>query len=397
MVPAHKQRVRASAAKLRTAQAAHVVALAAGAVQTRATAALNIATDALGVTQHHDSLPGTMQTAESVLCPSNIAVVDGLDSCNRTTDLNRQVLEDYTRRLVEADLATDQLTADSVAALRGLPGGSLSFQRVGVNAAAEHVAASVVVFNPSTHARAELVRVEFNQIGEPFKYVVPSVRTNADGGENVAVPAQVEVEDRHTSQLTVSARRLPSLTNVVFFYVTVPPLGTAAFTVEYNRDPAQRRANSTTTVVPEVLVGAAVVAQEGLGWRDDPQCHRATFSREGGLLSGMSIRHDGAGCQSTNASGVAHARVRQTYFQYIDGSGGRWKSNTTPLILRMLSGTGPALAPHPSCRTRAGLSEHRNIGGISMQQPAACSPIFMPVLTHALVMTSSHSKARTAS
>ena len=147
--PAHKQRVRASAAKLRTATAAHTLALTSGAVTSRATAALNVATDALGVTQHHDSLPGTMQAAESFDCPNDISVVDGFDNCSTTTDPNRQVLEDYTKRLEEADVATDKLTADSVCAKAPhRPSGSLSLSPPSQSAAVDNVAASVVIFNP---------------------------------------------------------------------------------------------------------------------------------------------------------------------------------------------------------------------------------------------------------
>ena len=369
--PSHKQRVRASAARLRTAAAVHTLALAAGKggegtpSAAAAFSALAVAQDALGVTQHHDSLPGTMQAAESLLCPSVMAVVDGFDQCTTTTDPNRQVLEDYTRRLQEADNATAMLTTASVAALQGLPGGSLSFE---FNASAPTggtggaVASSVVVFNPASHSRRELVRAEFRQIGKPYDYVIPTVyqlvppalgsqpagasargraSANVDAkgtAKKVAVAAQVEVEDRHTSQFTVSAHSLPTLTNAVFFYATIPPFGSARFSVEFEQGGER---NSTTTIAPEIVVGAAAVAKVGLGYPDDPQCQRAEFSAGDGLLAGVSVRHDGAGCHAdggpSKASGsYSHSRstsapvdnrtttaaVRQTFWQYVDGSGG---------------------------------------------------------------------------
>ena len=93
--------------------------------------------------------------------PNNIALVDGLDACNTTTDPNRQVLEDYTRRLDEADAASAALTTASVEALATMPTGSLSLEFV-----VRHFvqsAAPIVVFNPSMHTRTELVRVQFAQ------------------------------------------------------------------------------------------------------------------------------------------------------------------------------------------------------------------------------------------
>lgn len=66
--PTHKQRVRGAAARLRTAQSAHARALALGALNRTRAAEFEVAWDALGVAQHHDSMPGTMQTAESLAC-----------------------------------------------------------------------------------------------------------------------------------------------------------------------------------------------------------------------------------------------------------------------------------------------------------------------------------------
>jgi hypothetical protein len=89
--------------------------------------------------------------------------------------------------------------------------------------------------------------------------------------------------------------------------------------------------NSTTTVVPEIIVGSAAVAALGLGYDDDPQCHHATFSPTSGLLTAVSVRSDGLGCRGGGGGGgsgggastnTTHAVIRQNFWQYIDGSGG---------------------------------------------------------------------------
>jgi hypothetical protein len=263
------------------------------------------------------------------------------------------VLEDYTKRLEEADRTTAQLTAASLEALEGLPIGSLSFdfkvattttptttnptstggtaheqdqEQVGEQEQEQEkrggsvLASSVVIFNPSMHTRTEVVRVEFAQIGAPFAYVIPSVyriqgepdhkndhpkghekpmgkggnsdqngrpsasarasSTTATGqavlGKGGAVAAQVEANDRYTSQLTASHHALPNLTNAVFFFATIPPLGTAKFTIEYDATGK----NSTTTVAPLLTVGVKEVAKRGLGYHTDPQCPVRVFRQK---------------------------------------------------------------------------------------------------------------------
>ena len=108
-------------ARLHTAQTAHAVALATGALPAAVTngSEFGVAWDALGIAQHHDSLPGTMASAQSFdtpnaqsfeSCPVEMPLVDGLDRCKRTADPSKLVLEDYTARLDEADAATRKLT-----------------------------------------------------------------------------------------------------------------------------------------------------------------------------------------------------------------------------------------------------------------------------------------------
>jgi hypothetical protein len=59
------------------------------------------------------------------------------------------------------------------------------------------------------------------------RYVVPTVYRVDAGGVKTAVPAQVEMEDTHVSQYTETPHTIPALTNAVYFYAVVPPLGTA--------------------------------------------------------------------------------------------------------------------------------------------------------------------------
>jgi hypothetical protein len=87
-------------------------------------------------------------------------------------------------------------------------------------------------------------------------------------GTKASVAAQVEVNDRYTSQLTGSHHALPNLTNALFFMATIKPLSTSSYTVEYD----EAGGNSTTTVAPELVVGPEEVAKAGLGYRHDPQC-----------------------------------------------------------------------------------------------------------------------------
>lgn len=263
--------------------------------------------------------------------PNNIALVDGLDACNTTTDPNRQVLEDYTRRLDEADAASAALTTASVEALATMPTGSLSLEFV-----VRHFvqsAAPIVVFNPSMHTRTELVRVQFAQppVGslaapDAAAVLIPSVyRLESDATAKTAVTAQVEVNDQHTSQLTSSHHALPVLATALYFRATVSALGTARFIIEF--DPAG--SNSTTTHAPEVVVGVAAVAHEGLGFPGDPDCYRASFDARDGLLSSMSMRHDRLGCRAgseltATSSNTTMVAVRQTFWQYVDANGGAY-------------------------------------------------------------------------
>jgi hypothetical protein len=59
------------------------------------------------------------------------------------------------------------------------------------------------------------------------RYIVPTVYRVDAGGVKTAVPAQVEMEDTHVSQYTETLHTIPALTNAVYFYAVVPPLGTA--------------------------------------------------------------------------------------------------------------------------------------------------------------------------
>ena len=368
--PAHKARVRASAAALRTAQVSHALALASGALHKSAVDQFDVAWDALGVAQHHDSLPGTMQTAESVECPDYMPIIDGLDHCNRTTDPSRQVLEDYTLRLNEADEATKAITITSVEAAECLPPGSLSFDppprrasRAASAAAAATAeateAASVVVYNPTSHARTERVRVQFDQpqrtaaaaaasSAHASAFYIPSVYLETGGGsgsepnQGEPVAAQMEINDGLAPPYCMclmaagcapcpNPAALP-LKSALFFLAVVPPLSSSTYSLRFDRSTGGALVNSTSTAVPTVTVGAEAVAQLGLGFAHDPFCQRVHFSAADGLMSEISVQSDGLGCgaggggrgDENSGNRTTRARVRQTYHHYVDAVGGAY-------------------------------------------------------------------------
>ena len=340
--PAHKQRVRSSAARLRTAQAAHAIALASGALSTSMADEFWVAWDALGVAQHHDSLPGTMQTAESVSCPDNIAIIDGFDACTQTTDPSRQVLEDYSARLDEAGFATSAILLASLEAIDSLPSGSLSFApnplptNTTLAAAATDTSppdpaderrtvihsTTVLIFNPSAHTRVERVRVEFSQpkATPSSSFFIPTVysmpRRELGQTKRSEVTAQMEVNDQRTTQLTNSHHPpVHWLNSALYFLATVPPLASVAYSLEFEMDAASKQLiNSSTTAVPMLAVGAAAVARIGLGYKDDPSCLHVSFNSADGLMQGLEV-----GCANPTK-----ASARQTYLQYVDAVGGAY-------------------------------------------------------------------------
>ena len=345
--PAHKQRVRSSAARLRTAQAAHAIALASGALNASMADEFWVAWDALGLAQHHDSLPGTMQTAESVSCPDNVAIVDGIDACTRTTDPSRLVLEDYSARLDEADAASSAILLASLEAIDSLPSGSLSFAptplptnttlAADLTAAAATATSSpdpadegrsvvhpttVRIFNPSAHTRVERVRVEFSQpkATPSSSFFIPTVysmpRRPLGQTKRSEVTAQIEVNDQRTTQLTNSHHPpVHWLNSALYFLATVPPLASVAYSLEYEMDAARNQLiNSSSTAVPTLTVGAAAVARTGLGYKDDPSCLHVSFNSADGLMQGLEV-----GCAN-----ATKASARQTYLQYVDAVGGAY-------------------------------------------------------------------------
>ena len=123
---AHKQHARRVAVHTHAASAAHAVATAAAQHALSSTASrallgeLVVARGALGICQHHDSMPGTMEPA---------------------------VLADYTVRLNAASTAVESVLQQSLLALGGRAAATAS-------AALNH---SVVVFNPLVHDRTAVL------------------------------------------------------------------------------------------------------------------------------------------------------------------------------------------------------------------------------------------------
>ena len=307
--PNHKRSARANAALLRTAQTAHAVAVASGALKQSKADEFMVAWDALGVMQHHDSMPATMRAYESVVCPDNMPIIDGLDSCNRTTDPTRQCLEDYTARLVEAKNASTSIVMASLEAMTGV-------QHLQASPALDSNA--MLVFNPTGQSRTEIIRFEF-----PMGHgnILPTVYRLGAKGSQVPIVAQIEINDRLETQLTVSHIAPPLCANALYFLAEdIPPLGTASFVLEFGST------NSTTTVVPDVLIGAEQVAKEGLGFTDDPLCQRVHFNPTDGLMEGLEVRSGGVDCSVSEEVGenTITMAVKQAYWQYLDGPGGAY-------------------------------------------------------------------------
>ena len=378
--PTHKRHIRRAAAELRAAQAAHALALAGGALERSQASQLMVSWDALGVAQHHDSMPGTMRAAESVEdpYPDNVPLSNGVAGMNRTTDPTRMCLEDYTRRLTEADVATGAVLRESLEKLAGMPPGTLhditsttstaAGARVGKTVGVTAVGATrskngLLVFNPTLHARSQLVRMawEFPTAGKPA--VIPTVllKTKTGSGAGLAVKAQLEVNDNTKSQQTMSHVPLPAFASALYFIATdVPPLGLARFELSF--DAAGK--NSTTTLEPTVVVGAAAIdAAGGLGFAGENL--RVSFDPADGLMSEVETTTTttttetataamatatAAAKETTKATATTTTlHVRQTYWQYLDGGGGAYclieqaPAIRLPAPFRVALTTGPVM------------------------------------------------------
>ena len=119
------------------------------------------------------------------------------------------------------------------------------------------------------------------------QYKVPIVITS--------LGAQKEVNDRFQSQLTISHVPPPLYAKSLYFIADrVPPLGVASFEIEF--DPTGK--NSTTTALPEIFVGPKAVANEGLGFNDDPNCQKLDFDASDGLMKSIEMQPGGLGCNA---------------------------------------------------------------------------------------------------
>jgi hypothetical protein len=318
--PAHKRHVRTAAAELRAAQAAYAIALGEG-TPPPATAGEDfmVSWDAIGIMQHHDSLPGTMRNARAVEdpFPDNVPIANGIAGMARTTDPTRLCLEDYTARLQEADAATGKILRSSLEATAGMTTGSL--RKNGILGDG-----GLLLFNPTFQARSELVRMEWSSQMLDEKTRAPVIPTVVDRKTGRAVTAQVDVNDYTKTQNTASHHALPTYATALYFVAKdVPPLGIARFELSFDVSGA----NSTTTVFPTITVGAAnVAAQGGLQFNDssDSECLHAEFDPVDGLLSQIRVGCADARSNSGGKAKQTTIQVRQTYWQYLDGGGGAY-------------------------------------------------------------------------
>ena len=285
---AHKQNVRRSAELTRAAQVAHAVGLAAKKLPSSLADEFQVAWDANGVCQHHDSVTGTMMTARSFAGVANPSpIVDLADSaaverCGTTP--NCRVLEDYTARLAEGRAASASVLTTSLCALSGAANLTLEpTDRTG----------TVLLFNPLAHDRKSIVAVPFVRGKGVDGWPTVHDHTGA------AVLAQLAPNDE---LLTLGAPIRP-FKDVVYFTASVPALGFATYTLRFDR-PA-----SASTVEPTVVAGTPDAISNG----------RITvrFDRQTGLMRSVSLN-------TTGDAANTNVTMTQTYYEYIDGQGGAY-------------------------------------------------------------------------
>ena len=122
------------------------------------------------------------------------------------------------------------------------------------------------MYNPSAHRRTARVRIEFVPPASATSFLAPSVYLSAarhSARQSVAIPAQIELNDRLTSQLTGSHHAPPPLAHALYLIADVPALGTRSLTIQFEKDSAGKYVNSTSTEVPSLLLGAEPVSRAG--------------------------------------------------------------------------------------------------------------------------------------
>jgi hypothetical protein len=306
----HKKRSRESASMLRSAQAAYAQAVATSQTAAKTHSDVNFQTswDALGVVQHHDSMPGTMRTKESVECIDNMPMNAIFDSelCPREPDPNRHVLSDYILRLNEADNNTNIILKTSIEKIANLKRDTLvdeTNMKIS-NKSNDHF----IVFNPTLTPRSELKKMIFNRPSNVPKTTLPTISLIQMDGSSQPVVAQIVVNDRLVTQNTVNNHPPSRYLDELYFVTNVPPLGTARYQLTWEND---GKTNSTTTVYPTIINGIEGI---GLRFQDDPNCLIVEFNADDTLASFIRI-----GCQSS-----IKVSYRQTYKHYLDGGGGAY-------------------------------------------------------------------------
>jgi len=159
--------------------------------------------------------------------------------------------------------------------------------------------------------------VEYHQPTGGGHFVIPTVyRQSKDrGGVPEVVPAQVELNDMTTSQLTSSPHTSSPLRSALYFRAVLAPLATETFTLQWDKEGR----NSTSSVVPEVFNGPKEVSRLGLGYDNDPHTASAGFDEQSGLLTHLSVASHGKGCAD-----VTKVELKQQMGQYVDANGGAY-------------------------------------------------------------------------
>jgi hypothetical protein len=319
----HKKNIRHNAALLRTAQAAYACAHVNNVARKNVTQ-FQLSWDALGVMQHHDSMPGTMRTKDSVECPDNIpinAIFDDDDMlCPREQDPNRHVLKDYTQRLAEAHNNTMDLLMSSLESIENFPVGTLHTTTMSHSGSRDRgLSDGLLVFNPSSTVRTELMHMEFIRPKNAPTNLLPTLYLMKTTTTKTAVLAQIEVNDRLYSQNTASHVAPPTYSEALYFLAeNVQPWSSLKYQLLWN----EQEDNSTTTTYPQIINTLKDIRLGFDNSKDLSQCVTVEFQNaQDTLASSIST-----GCLDTTKNQQPKTTIayRQTYKQYLDGSGGAY-------------------------------------------------------------------------
>lgn len=181
-----------------------------------------IAWDALGIAQHHDSMPGTMSAQGSYV---HWHTDTPGAACN---DSSCMVLEDYTQQLAAAQTASQDVL-------------ELSLQEVTTATAPVHLQQTgtdntIIVYNPLAYDRDEIVAVD---LPPPPSTSAPSSHKSSSPSSSSSPPPASDVWPAIldcNSQLIIAQASSSPANRTVYFRAQIPALGHALFFIDYSQN-----------------------------------------------------------------------------------------------------------------------------------------------------------------